>query len=230
MTAPVFVGFSVSASWGEDDNWAISARYVGEWHDFKVAAAVAYNASTDENGPGSLLIQHNQLAARPSRRALTSSTSRRVCGFTAPMARSSSTLWLMVLGSILPFVHSPGDASDKPEGNQWYVKAGIRQRWLPLGHTFFYGEYGQNNDRMSSQAFLAGVTNTELRHTASALFRKSTRPQCRSGWAGAIIMPMRLATPQADSACDGLRYDGLVSGHNNLNSMDIIKGGALINF
>ncbi len=52
------------------------------------------------------------------------------------------------------FVNSPfgsqfsGDASDKPEGNQWYVKAGIRQRWLPLGHTIFYGEYGQNNDRM----------------------------------------------------------------------------------
>ena len=56
-----------------------------------------------------------------------------------------------------------GDASDKPEGNQWYVKAGIRQRWTPLGHTIFYGEYGRNNDRMSSQAFLAGVTNTELR-------------------------------------------------------------------
>ena len=62
--SPVFVGFSVSASWGEDDNWAVSGRYVGEWYDFKVAAAVAYNASTDENGPGGLLIQHNQLAAQ----------------------------------------------------------------------------------------------------------------------------------------------------------------------
>ena len=59
--SPVFVGFSVSASWGEDDNWAVSGRYVGEWHDFKVAAAVAYNASTDENGPGGLLINHQRI-------------------------------------------------------------------------------------------------------------------------------------------------------------------------
>ena len=70
----------------------------------------------------------------------------------------------MVMRSLtLRLTQIDGDASDKPEGNQWYVKAGIRQRWLPLGHTIFYGEYGQNNDRMDSQAFLAGVTSTELR-------------------------------------------------------------------
>ncbi len=28
----------------------------------------------------------------------------------------------------------------------WYVKAGIRQRWHPLGHTVLYGEYQQNDD------------------------------------------------------------------------------------
>ena len=54
----VYSGFSVSASWGEDDMWAVSARYAGEWRDFKVAVAAAFNQSTDENGPGSLLIIH----------------------------------------------------------------------------------------------------------------------------------------------------------------------------
>jgi hypothetical protein len=28
----------------------------------------------------------------------------------------------------------------------WYVKAGIRQRWHPLGHTVLYGEYQHNDD------------------------------------------------------------------------------------
>ena len=49
MTRPVFGGFSVSASWGEDDIWAVASRYAGEWHDFKVAAAAAYNEVTDRS-------------------------------------------------------------------------------------------------------------------------------------------------------------------------------------
>ena len=56
-----------------------------------------------------------------------------------------------------------GDASDKPEGNEWYIKAGLRQHCFPLGHTIWFGEYGQNNDRMNSQVFLSGVTSTQER-------------------------------------------------------------------
>ncbi len=36
----------------------------------------------------------------------------------------------------------------------WYVKAGIRQRWHPLGHTVLYGEYQQNDNG----GVLAGVS------------------------------------------------------------------------
>ena len=46
--SPSFGGFSVSASWGEDDIWAITTRYAGEWHDFKVAAVASYFESTDQ--------------------------------------------------------------------------------------------------------------------------------------------------------------------------------------
>ena len=45
---PTFGGFSVSASWGEDDFWDVAARYAGEWGGFKVAAAAAYSEATDE--------------------------------------------------------------------------------------------------------------------------------------------------------------------------------------
>ena len=41
--SPTFGGFSVSASWGEDDMWDVAGRYAGEHHGFKLAAAVAYN-------------------------------------------------------------------------------------------------------------------------------------------------------------------------------------------
>ena len=120
-----------------------------------------------------------------------------------------------------------GDASDKPEGNQWYVKAGIRQRWTPLGHTILYGEYGRNNDRMSSQAFLAGVTNTELRQYGVGVVQEID--------AAAMSVWLGWRHYNADATCTGASLlngfgHGLDAGHNNLNSMDIIKGGALINF
>ena len=44
-----FGGFSVSASWGEDDMWDVSARYAGEFNGFKLAAAAAY---TDVSSKG----------------------------------------------------------------------------------------------------------------------------------------------------------------------------------
>ena len=49
---PTFAGFSVSASWGEDDMWDVAARYAGEWNGIKVAAAAAYSRSTDEHTDG----------------------------------------------------------------------------------------------------------------------------------------------------------------------------------
>ncbi len=47
--SPTFGGFSVSASWGEDDMWDVAGRYAGEHHGFKLAAAVAYNEVNSSN-------------------------------------------------------------------------------------------------------------------------------------------------------------------------------------
>ena len=46
--SPTFGGFSVSASWGEDDMWDVAARYAGEHAGFKFAAAAAYNENSTE--------------------------------------------------------------------------------------------------------------------------------------------------------------------------------------
>ena len=47
--SPTFAGFSVSASWGEDDDWEVAGRYAGEWRGFKIALGVGYSVNTDEN-------------------------------------------------------------------------------------------------------------------------------------------------------------------------------------
>lgn len=43
---PAFAGFSASASWGEDDNWALAARYIGETSGFKLAGIATYSETT----------------------------------------------------------------------------------------------------------------------------------------------------------------------------------------
>ena len=40
---PTFAGFSLGASWGEDDYWDIAMRYNGEHSGFKLAFATAYS-------------------------------------------------------------------------------------------------------------------------------------------------------------------------------------------
>jgi len=47
--SPTWNGFSVSASWGDDDFWDVAARYAGEWNGIKVSAAAAYNQWSDGN-------------------------------------------------------------------------------------------------------------------------------------------------------------------------------------
>ena len=124
--SPTFAGFSVSASWGEDDVWDVAARYAGEFNGFKVAIAGAYVESTDEAvisclgpkcginnlGPGD---EHFQIGAYVEH---------------VPTGVFAYGAW--------------GDYNNDlifAEAETWYVKAGLRERWTPLGHTVLYGEY-----------------------------------------------------------------------------------------
>jgi hypothetical protein len=123
---PTFAGFSASASWGEDDFWDIALRYAGEVAGFKLAAAAAYAESSDGNGGIFPLLadgaEHFQVGAYVQH---------------VPTG-------LFVYGA---YSHIENEFNDV-EGDNYYVKAGLRQRWTPLGHTVLYGEYqdGQLED------------------------------------------------------------------------------------
>ena len=141
--SPTFGGFSVSASWGEDDMWDVAARYSGEYNGFKLAVAAAYNqvsagfcndfiAATLWMEPAALALAATTTLARcmptTSRLVPTLSMCRRAFGSMAPTASLTTTrpaLWYPAV----------------PEQDTWYVKAGLRERWHPLGHTVLYGEY-----------------------------------------------------------------------------------------
>jgi hypothetical protein len=121
--SPSFGGFSVSASWGEDDMWDVAARYAGEFSGFKLAAAAAYNEVTDEgfNGAFGSLNDTGKY-------------------FQAGAYLQHVPTGLFVLGN---YGHLEADIIPG-NGETWYVKAGLRTRLSALGHTVFYGEYLEN--------------------------------------------------------------------------------------
>jgi len=117
--SPTFGGFSVSASWGENDIWAVTTRYAGEWADFKVAGVASYFESSDPN----------------LNLGFTGVTQRY---FQAGAYVEHVPTGLFAYGA---YGHDDYDGSGLGQSETYYLKGGIRQRWNPLGHTVLYGEY-----------------------------------------------------------------------------------------
>jgi hypothetical protein len=141
--SPTFGGFSVSASWGEDDMWDVAARYAGEWGGFKLAAAVAYNEITGggfpnqtggAQGAGQPDVQYFQAGAF---------LMHVPTGLFAYGAYGNNQLDYDV-GSGPSFWGGAGVGATgvgSYESDTYYAKLGLRSRFSSLGHTVFYGEY-----------------------------------------------------------------------------------------
>jgi predicted porin len=148
---PTFAGFIASAAWGEDDVWDVALRYAGEFNGIKVAFGVGYQRFSDGNPPGP-------------------GTNERNC-FEAASAPDVDCQQLGTSGAIMHvptglYVHGAygirwDDNVAAPfddTSTQWYVQAGIEQKFFPLGKTTIFGEYqrwdiGQTNAQ-------GGITST----------------------------------------------------------------------
>ncbi|MCK9910001.1 hypothetical protein MXD81_12735, partial [Microbacteriaceae bacterium K1510] len=105
-----------------DDMWDVAARYAGEHAGFKFAAAAAYSENSTESW--------------------------------LPAARAGDTFQYFQVGAYLEHVPTGLFAYGAYGNSQYdfapgssetyYVKAGLRERWHPLGHTVLYGEYENN--------------------------------------------------------------------------------------
>lgn len=121
---PEFFGFTASASWGEDDLWAVALRYAGEFHGFKLAGGIGYAEVTDNSqgfgGSQSLGDDRGD-----------------------EVGLSVSVLHVET-GLYATFAYGKADANARPEENEyegWNIQAGIQRKWHPLGNTTLYGEY-----------------------------------------------------------------------------------------
>lgn len=185
--SPTFGGFSFSASWGEDDIWDVAARYAGEFGGIKIAVAGAYSESTDnDNLTGQDHSEYFQVGAYLQH---------------VPTG-------LFVYGAYGDYTQDDDDALDEVDQETYYIKAGLRKRLNPLGHTVFYGEYANNEvDRG-----LNADPDTELDWWGLGVVQE----------VDAAAMSMWISYKHFEGDIDGAVVDP--------DDFDMIKFGALINF
>lgn len=168
--SPTFAGFSVSASWGEDDIWDVAARYAGEFNGFKLAVAGAYVESTDE-----AVVSCLGIGVQP-------------CGV-SNMAPGDKQWQIGAYVEHVPTgVFAYGAYSDLDNdllnigGETWYAKAGLRERWTPLGHTVLYGEYLTGDTERDTDFDLWGLGAVqEIDAAAMSLWLSYRNIEARSG-------------------------------------------------
>lgn len=120
---PTLGGFTLSASWGEDDIWDVALNYAKAHGDFEVEAAIAYTENNDGDNGGAKVDEET------------------IAGSVAVIHAPT--------GLNLSFSAGTRDFNDEPrrdEATYYYVKGGIYRQFNSLGKTAFYGEFGQFND------------------------------------------------------------------------------------
>ena len=208
--SPTFAGFSVSADWGEDDAWDVAARYAGEMGGFKLAAAASYFEQNDTSN----------VTGGPAR------SYWQVGGYIQHVATG---LFLHAA-----YGQDDTDAVGVVTGDTWYAKAGLRQKWTPLGHTVLYGEYGNKNDMFSAGAAAAGTTpSSGLGGTVGVTGSDMTQ------WGLGIVQEIDAAAMSiwlayrnfdAEITCTAINGACGAIGKNDFDQMHIVKFGALISF
>jgi predicted porin len=203
-TSPTFGGFSVSASWGEDDQWDAALRYAGEFSGFRIAAGLGYRYNYSGLGeafrdnPGIADIRPEQFIASGS------------------ILHVSSGLFLT--GA---YVNQDNDVAGRDDTTLWYVQAGISKNWTGLGRTVFYGEYArvENGAENFSNAGFA-VTGIPAIETTAEVWGLGVVQHI-----DAAAMELFLSYRRYSAG-----FDDIPSAILSINDMDMVVGGARIRF
>jgi hypothetical protein len=129
--------------------WDVAARYAGEFNGFKIAAAAAYNevsACNNFNGlcaPGAFAGGYNNLGPLDADYFQAGLYIEHV---------PTGVFGLVNYGKYDDNTPQQFGFAAVPEQDTWYFKAGLRERWTPLGHTVLYGEYETVSDAFAVES------------------------------------------------------------------------------
>jgi predicted porin len=114
---PAIAGFTLSASWGEDDEADAAVRYAGEFGGFKIAAAAGYNYDDDEND------KRDTWAASGSVRHIATG--------------------IFVVAS---YAEQDRNVVGEDVRSNWYLQGGVAQDFFGMGETAVYAEYDESDN------------------------------------------------------------------------------------
>ncbi len=115
--SPMFLGFIVSASWGEDDIWDASLKWNGNLADFRLAFGVGYIEDKDDN----------------------------TANWSAIMG--SGSVIHVPTGLFLTGAYYERDVDGvTTDSSMYYLQAGVKRRVFGLGATTLYFEYSNSED------------------------------------------------------------------------------------
>jgi hypothetical protein len=203
---PAFGGFTASASWAEDDFWEVAVRYAGEVAGFKLAGGVAYSENKDEL---------NQPPLAPFTGFAEKDTSYFQAGGYAQHVAT---------GLFLHGIYGHEDNSETTllsgavplDSEHWYVKAGLRQKFSPLGHTILWGEYALYDDQLGPAALARGATSSEFEKFGGGIAQEID--------AAAMTIWLKYRVQQADIEAP------VAAGLDDIEDFHMLTVGGMINF
>ncbi|CAA2140133.1 porin [Hyphomicrobium sp. ghe19] len=151
--SPTIAGFTATASWGEDDIWAMALTYKNTIGDFNLLGKVGYGQNSDE----------------------TISNCSKLNGQDCELFGAAGTIMHVPTGLYVygGYAQNHDKTEAKISGTEatdsmWFIQGGIEQKWIPLGKTTVFGEYrhddgGSNLDKSFTANNLSGyVHNSSL--------------------------------------------------------------------
>ncbi|MFN6953045.1 MAG: porin [Albidovulum sp.] len=158
---PTIAGFTLGASWGEDNYWDVALRYAGEFNGIRIAGALGYSVRSEYNAPADNLVcsrncskELEQLAGSLSIRHMPTGLfftgaagDRDMSGMTHLGGQTGTTASLI----------SSYDASF------FYLSGGIARNFFGLGDTVIYGEYSEWKGN-AQDTFTDATSSDKLTH------------------------------------------------------------------
>jgi hypothetical protein len=260
--SPTWYGFSVSGGYAEDDTVDVAIRYAADWNNFKVSAAYGFSETTDEgcSTPGTPGVPGTCFSltvlgggGAPFQGARRDATVNQAG---ASILHVPTGLFIYGMyqreennGTSLTFeLPGFGAVNNMNETDVWYIKAGIKRTWTPLGATVLFGEGGQYEHQFtgalgdlcagSLNPFENGgacLTNTSLFMTDSKVDR----------WGAGIVQEIDAAAMHVWFNWQHLEFEGDFAGngtvasnpsggfskvHQGFDNLDMFMAGGVIFF
>ncbi len=143
---PTIAGFIGSASWGENDQWAVGLRYAGEASGFKLVAGIAYSDVTDgyDISTSTGLSQNGARGCAKRANAGGSDVSCNELGLSASLMHVPTGLYITgAYGQKRDDNRALIDTAIRSKDEFYYLQGGIEQKFFPVGKSTLFGEYYQ---------------------------------------------------------------------------------------